>query len=44
VRLHSTLSQRAPEQYENATLIDRGASLAASRLAHSLNMIKEKAA
>jgi len=44
VRLHSTLGQRAPEQYENGTLVDRGASLAASRLAHSPNMIKDKAA
>jgi putative transposase len=44
VRLHSTLGQRAPEEYENGTLIDHGASLAASRLAHSSSMIKEKAA
>jgi putative transposase len=44
VRLHSTLGQLSPEQYENGTLIDRGASLAASRLAHSPNMIKDKAA
>ena len=44
VRLHSTLGQRAPEQYENGTLVDRGANLAASRLAHSPDMIKQKAA
>jgi putative transposase len=44
VRLHSTLGQHAPEQYETGTLIDRGASLAASRLAPSPNMIKAKAA
>ena len=44
VRLHSTLGQRSPEQYEADTLIRPGASLAASRLAHSPNMIKEHAA
>jgi putative transposase len=44
VRLHSTLGQLSPEQFENTTLIDGGAGLAASRLAHSPSMIKEKAA
>jgi len=44
VRLHSTLGQLSPEQYENGTLITPRASLAASRLAHSPDMIKEKAA
>jgi putative transposase len=43
VRLHSTLGQLSPEHYENATLGQRGASLAASRLASPV-MIKEKAA
>jgi putative transposase len=44
VRLHSTLGHLSPEQFENGTLIDSGASLAASRLASSPIMIKEKAA
>jgi hypothetical protein len=44
-RLHSTPGMRSPVDYENRTLIDRGAGLAASRLAHSHKiMIKEKAA
>jgi putative transposase len=43
-RLHSTLGYHSPADYENRTLIDRGASLAASRLAHPHRMIKEKAA
>ncbi len=43
-RLHSTLGQRSPEQYENRTLSEPGASLAASRLAHSSIIIKETAA
>ncbi len=44
VRLHSTLGQLSPEQFENGTLLKPGASLAASRLAPSPTMIKEKAA
>jgi hypothetical protein len=43
-RPHSTLGYQSPVDYENRTLIDGGASLAASRLAHSHSMIKEKAA
>jgi putative transposase len=43
-RLHSTLGYLAPVDYENRTLGQRGAGLAASRLAHSHSMIKEKAA
>jgi putative transposase len=35
VRRHSTLEMLSPADYENRTLIDGGASLAASRLAHS---------
>jgi putative transposase len=34
-RRHSTLDYLSPADYENGTLIDPGASLAASRLAHS---------
>jgi putative transposase len=44
VRLHSTLGQRSPEQYENRTAGEPTVALAASRLAHSHNMINEKAA
>jgi putative transposase len=43
-RLHSTLGYRSPEQHENGTLGDRGASLAASRLASPSIMINNKAA
>ena len=43
-RLHSTLGYLSPADYETTTLNDPGASLAASRLAHSPIMIKEKAA
>jgi integrase-like protein len=43
-RLHSTLGMRSPVDYENGTLAQEGAGLAASRLAHSPIMIKEKAA
>ena len=43
-RLHSTLGYLSPEHYENRTLGQDGAGLAASRLAHSPIMIKEKAA
>jgi len=43
-RLHSTLGYRSPADYEKSTLMDDSASLAASRLAHSPIMIKEKAA
>jgi putative transposase len=43
-RLHSTLGYQSPVDYENRTLGQRGTSLAASRLAHSHSMIKEKAA
>jgi putative transposase len=39
VRRHSTLGMRSPADYENGTLSDSGASLAASRLAHSPTMI-----
>jgi putative transposase len=43
-RLHSTLGYLSPTDYENRTLSEPGASLAASRLAYSPIMIKEKAA
>jgi putative transposase len=43
-RLHSTLGYLSPVDYENRTLGPRGASLAASRLAPTPEMIKEKAA
>jgi putative transposase len=43
-RLHSTLGYLSPVDYENGTLGRDGASLAASRLAHSPIIIKEKAA
>jgi putative transposase len=43
-RLHSTLGMRSPVDYENGTLGQPGTGLAASRLAHSPIMIKEKAA
>ena len=44
-RLHSTLGMRSPLHYENDTLSEHGAGLAASRLAHSHKIIiKEKAA
>jgi transposase InsO family protein len=43
-RLHSTLDYLSPADYENRTLSEPGASLAASRLAHSPIMIKDKAA
>ena len=43
-RLHSTLGYRSPVDYGNGTLGQPGAGLAASRLAHSPIMIKEKAA
>jgi putative transposase len=43
-RLHSTLGYLAPATYENRTLGQRGTGLAASRLAPSPIMIKEKAA
>jgi putative transposase len=43
-RLHSTLGYFSPADYENRTLGQPGADLAASRLAHSPSMIKEKAA
>jgi putative transposase len=39
VRRHSTLGYLSPADYENRTLIKPGASLAASRLAHSPTMI-----
>jgi hypothetical protein len=35
VRRHSTLGMLSPVDYENATLSQSGAGLAASRLAHS---------
>ncbi len=43
-RLHSTLGYLSPLDYENRTLGHDGASLAASRLAPTSEMIKEKAA
>jgi putative transposase len=43
-RLHSTLGYQSPLDFENDTLRDRGAGLAASRLAHSPSIINEKAA
>jgi putative transposase len=43
-RLHSTLGYLSPAHYENATLGQPSAGLAASRLAHTSEMIKEKAA
>jgi putative transposase len=43
-RLHSTLGYLSPLDYENRTLGQDGASLAASRLAPTSEMIKEKAA
>ena len=43
-RLHSTLGYQSPADFENSTLGDDGASLAASRLASPSTMIKEKAA
>jgi putative transposase len=43
-RLHSTLGYLSPLDYENSTLGQRGTGLAASRLAPTSDMIKEKAA
>src|SRR3954468_23397234 len=43
-RLHSTLGYRSPVDFENETLSKDGTGLAASRLAHSPIMIKDKAA
>lgn len=43
-RLHSTLGYLSPEHYENRTLSHDGPGLAASRLAPTSEMIKEKAA
>jgi putative transposase len=43
-RLHSTLGYLSPADYENSTLSESRSGLAASRLAHSPIMIKEKAA
>jgi transposase InsO family protein len=39
IRRHSTLGMLSPADYENGTLSHPGASLAASRLAHSPTMI-----
>lgn len=43
-RLHSALNYHSPADYENGTLLDDGASLAASRLASIDRKITEKAA
>ena len=43
-RLHSTLGYLSPHDYENRTPMTGGTSLAASRLAPTPEMIKEKAA
>ena len=43
-RLHSTLDYHSPVDYENRTLGQPSAGLAASRLAHSPVMIKQEAA
>jgi putative transposase len=43
-RLHSTLGYQSPETFENGTLSKSRPGLAASRLAHSPIMIKDKAA
>jgi putative transposase len=43
-RLHFTLGYLSPVGYENSTLGQRGTGLAASRLAPTSHMIKEKAA
>jgi transposase InsO family protein len=43
-RLHSTLGYLSPLDYENRTLGQRGAGLAASRLTYTSAMIKGKAA
>jgi len=43
-RLHSTLGYLSPADYENSSLSESGPGLAASRLAHTSEMIKEKAA
>jgi len=43
-RLHSTLGYLSPVDYENRTLGQSGPGLAASRLAHTSEMNKEKAA
>jgi hypothetical protein len=39
VRRHSTLDMLSPMQFEDRTLGQPGASLAASRLAHSPNQV-----
>jgi transposase InsO family protein len=43
-RLHSTLGYLSPADYENSALSESGPGLAASRLAHTSETIKEKAA
>jgi hypothetical protein len=43
-RLHSTLGMRSPVDYENSTLGQPRAGVAASRLEHTSEMVKEKAA